>query len=162
MLDSAKCSKSIGFDVQIKNIFVNAKDVKINFEHHGFDNRVIALVEKYIAPRVPGLIQKAITEQVNPLISNYTCTRVEEQIQIKGKDYVLILNTTEVPAFNEGLNYLRAPVDLTLINMVTNETNNELERDDLPDTPDLSIAYDVAIGASSNLLNTVMWLVGDA
>ena len=46
--------------------------------------------------------------------------------------------------------------------MQTNETNNELDSDDLPGNSALSAAYDFSVSASSNFLNTVIWLVGDA
>lgn len=46
--------------------------------------------------------------------------------------------------------------------MMTNETNNELERDDLPGSSELSSNYDLSLAASSNFLNTIIWLVGDA
>ena len=75
---------------------------------------------------------------------------------------MLILNTTEVPSFDESLKYLRLLVDVTFQNILTNETNNELERDDLPDTTELSPVFDLSFAASSNFLNTVIWLVGDA
>jgi len=70
------------------------------------------------------LLQKAITEQVNPLISNYTCTRIEEEIAINDKYYMLVINTSQVPSFDAGLKYFQAPIDITLQNMMTNETNN--------------------------------------
>ena len=75
---------------------------------------------------------------------------------------MVILNTTEVPAFDESLKYLRFLVDVTFQNILTNETNNELERDDLPDTTELSPVFGLSLAASSNFLNTVIWLVGDA
>lgn len=122
---TAKCPKSIGFDVQVKDVFVNAANVSIKIEGKGFDNTVISLIQKYITPRVPGLLQQAITTQVNPLISKYTCNRIEEEINFKeNKYYILILNTTEVPEFDGGLSYLRLLVDVTLQNMITNETND--------------------------------------
>lgn len=37
---------------------------------------------------------------------------------------MLILNTTEVPAFDTSLKYIRFLVDVTFQNMLTNETNN--------------------------------------
>lgn len=72
------------------------------------------------------------------------------------------MNTTQVPEFDDSLQYLRLLVDVTLQNMITNETNDELERDDLPGDPNLSAKYDLSISASSNFLNTALWLVGDA
>lgn len=67
-----------------------------------------------------------------------------------------------MPSFDDTLKYLQAPIDLTLTNMLTNETNDELDSDDLPGSPSLSRIYDLSLAASSNFLNTVMWLVGDA
>ena len=78
LIDNPKCPKSIGFDIQIKDVFVNVNSIDIKIEGKGFDNLVIKQIEKLIKPRVPGLLQKAITEQINPLISNLTCTRIEE------------------------------------------------------------------------------------
>jgi len=75
---------------------------------------------------------------------------------------MLVLNTTEVPAFDASLKYIRFLVDVTFQNMLTNETNNELERDDLPDSTELSPSFDLSLAASSNFLNTLIWLVGDA
>jgi hypothetical protein len=67
-----------------------------------------------------------------------------------------------VPSFDASLKYFQAPIDITLKNMMTNETNDELERDDLPGSSELSAGYDVSLAASSNFLNTIIWLVGDA
>lgn len=74
----------------------------------------------------------------------------------------MVLNTSSVPSFDAGLKYFQAPIDITLKNMMTNETNNELERDDLPGSSELSSNYDLSLAASSNFLNTIIWLVGDA
>lgn len=78
-------------------MYVNAKSLSIKIEGKGFDNFVIAELEKIIAPRVPGLIKNAITEKVNPLISQYTCMRIEENVPVGSQSYILVLNTTQVP-----------------------------------------------------------------
>ena len=44
MFDSAKCTKSIGFDVQIKSVKVNSSSLVIKIEGKGFDNLVIKQV----------------------------------------------------------------------------------------------------------------------
>jgi hypothetical protein len=46
---------------------------------------------------VPGIIKNAISEKVNPLISQYACTRIEEDLQVGSQSYILVVNTTEVP-----------------------------------------------------------------
>lgn len=120
LFDNPKCSKSIGFDLQIQDVFVDASNVSIKIEGKSFDNTVIALIEKYLTPRIPSLLQKAITTQVNPLISELACNRIEEEININDKYYMLTLNTTEVPVFDDKLQYLKLLVDLTLQNMLTN------------------------------------------
>lgn len=81
--ENPKCPKSVGFDVQLKQVFVNAANVSIVIEGKSFDNMIIKLIERYITPRVPGLLEQAISTQVNPLISKYTCNRIEEEINIK-------------------------------------------------------------------------------
>ena len=68
----------MGFNVQLRNVFVDATNVVIKIEGKGLDNTIIALVERIVKPRVPKLLQDAITKQVNPLISNLTCNRIEE------------------------------------------------------------------------------------
>jgi hypothetical protein len=67
------------------------------------------------------------------MISQYTCSRIERELTInKNYYYILVVNTTQVPEFDDKLKILRIPVDITFQNLNTNETNNELERDDLP------------------------------
>jgi len=41
LIDNPKCPKSIGFDIQIKNVFVNANAIDIKIEGKGFDNLII-------------------------------------------------------------------------------------------------------------------------
>ena len=41
MIENPKCAKSIGFDVQINDVFVNVNTVDIKIEGKGFDNLVI-------------------------------------------------------------------------------------------------------------------------
>jgi hypothetical protein len=65
----SKCQKGIGFDVQVDDVYVNAKSLSIKIEGKGFDNFVIAELEKILASRVPGILKNAITDKVNPLIS---------------------------------------------------------------------------------------------
>ena len=81
-------------------MFVNAKDVSIKIEGKGLDNRIIAIVERIIKPRVPGMLEKAISQQINTMISKLTCNRVEEEVEINDKFYLLTLNTTEIPSFD--------------------------------------------------------------
>jgi hypothetical protein len=60
LIENPKCPNSIGFDIQVKDVFVNANSIDIKIEGKGFDNLVIKQIEKLIKPRVPGLLQKAI------------------------------------------------------------------------------------------------------
>lgn len=156
------CQKGIGFDVQVDDVYVNAKSLSIKIEGKGFDNLVIAELEKVLAPRIPGIIKSAITEKVNPLISQYACSRIEEDLSVGTQSYILVVNTTRVPEFDEGLKYLRVPLDITLQNLRSNETNDELERDDLPEDQLFQGSADASLALSSNFLNTVIWLVNDA
>lgn len=127
-----KCPHSVGFDIQVDDVYVNTNSISIKIEGKGFDNLVISELEKIIIPRVPGLIKNALNDKVNPLISQYTCNRIEYDLAVNNVLYILIVNTTQVPEFDDGLKILRFPVDITLQNLKTNETNDELERDDLP------------------------------
>lgn len=121
---SSKCAKGLGFDIQIDDVYVNAKALSIKIEGKGFDNLVISELEKILAPRVPGILKNAITDKVNPLISHYACTRIEEDLQVGNQSYIAVINTTMVPEFDDGLHYIRIPIDLTLQNLRTNETND--------------------------------------
>ena len=76
MFDNPKCPKSFGFDVQIKDIYVDMKKVDVKITGKGFDNLVIKQVEKILVPRIPGIIKDAANQQINPLLSNLTCTRI--------------------------------------------------------------------------------------
>jgi hypothetical protein len=96
-LGSSKCAKGLGFDIQIDDVYVNAKALSIRIEGKGFDNLVISELEKILAPRVPGLIKNAIADKVNPLISQYACTRIEEDLQVGSQSYIAVINTTQVP-----------------------------------------------------------------
>lgn len=73
---SNKCPHSLGFDVQIDDVYVNTKSISIKIEGKGFDSLIISELEKIIIPRVPGLIKNALNDKVNPLISQYTCNRI--------------------------------------------------------------------------------------
>ena len=44
MFDNPKCPKSFGFDVQIKDIYVDMKNVDVKITGKGFDNLVIKQV----------------------------------------------------------------------------------------------------------------------
>lgn len=44
MFDNPKCPKSFGFDVQIKDIYVDMKKVDVKITGKGFDNLVIKQV----------------------------------------------------------------------------------------------------------------------
>ena len=118
-----ECKKSVGFDAQITNIDLHTGSVVVKIEGHAFDNFVIKEVERFLLPRVPELLNKAAKEQVNPMISQATCNRPEETVLIGDQTYVAVINTTKVPEFDDGLRYLRAPVDLTLQNELTNATH---------------------------------------
>jgi hypothetical protein len=74
---SSKCQKSIGFDLQVEDVYVNAKSFSMKIEGKGFDNMIIAELEKILTPRIPGIINNAISDKVNPLITQYTCMRIE-------------------------------------------------------------------------------------
>jgi hypothetical protein len=50
--------------------------------------------------------------------------RIEEDLKVGNQSYILVLNTTQVPEFDDNLKYLRAPIDITFQNLITNETNN--------------------------------------
>jgi hypothetical protein len=76
------CPKSIGFNVQIKDIYVNVNAVKIKIEGHGLDNTIIKYLERIIMPRIPKILSNAIESKINPLVTNYACSRVEERINI--------------------------------------------------------------------------------
>lgn len=115
-----KCPHSVGFDVQVDDVYVNTNSISIKIEGKGFDNLVISELEKIIIPRVPGLIKNALNDKVNPLISQYTCNRIEYDLAVNNVLYILIVNTTQVPEFDDGLKILRFPVDITLQNLKTN------------------------------------------
>lgn len=66
---SSKCPRGLGFDIQIDDVYVNAKALTIKIEGKGFDNLVISELEKILAPRVPGILKNAVTDKVNPMIS---------------------------------------------------------------------------------------------
>jgi len=66
--------------VQIKDIFVDIKNIDVKITGKGFDNLVIQQVEKILKPRIPGILNNAVASQINPLLSNVTCTRIEEEI----------------------------------------------------------------------------------
>jgi hypothetical protein len=76
MFDSPKCPKSIGFDIQIKSVDVRDINADIHIEGKSFDNMIIKQVEKLVKPRIPGILQNAISNQVNPLIANLACNRI--------------------------------------------------------------------------------------
>lgn len=110
--------------MQVKDALVDASNITIKMEGKSLDNAVINLIEKYLKPRIPAMLQNAIQTQLNPLISKYTCNRIEEELAFNDQYYLIVMNTTEVPVFNDDLRYLRCLVDLTLQNIVTNETND--------------------------------------
>lgn len=72
------------------------------------------------------------------------------------------MNTTQVPDFDDNLKHLRIPLDITFQNLLTNETNDELERNDLPQNQVFEGSTDASLSLSSNFLNTVMWLIDDS
>jgi hypothetical protein len=74
---SSKCPKGLGFDLQIDDVYVNAKALAIKIEGKGFDNLIISELEKILTPRVPGILKNAISDKVNPLISQLACNRIE-------------------------------------------------------------------------------------
>lgn len=67
----------MGFNIQIGDVFVDVKDIVIKIEGKSFDNRIIGVIERFIKPRIPGLVKNAIQEQINPLFTKYTCSRIE-------------------------------------------------------------------------------------
>lgn len=67
--ESAKARPSMGFDVQISDVFVAADEIDIKIEHKAIDNLIIRLLETLLKGRIPGIINKAITNQVDPYIS---------------------------------------------------------------------------------------------
>jgi hypothetical protein len=116
----------VGFNIEIKDVFVNVKNITVKLEGHAFDNLIIKEVERVLIPRIPTLVASAIKDKVNPLITSYTCNRVSEIVPINNHEYVLTINTTKVPEFDSKLKYLGVPIDITFQNMETNETNDEL------------------------------------
>ena len=111
-----ECKKSIGFDAQVTNIDLHTGSVVVKIEGHPFDNLVIREVERLLLPRIPELLNQAAKQQINPIISQATCTRPQETLSLGDQIYVAIINTTKVPQFDDSLRYIRAPVDLTLQN----------------------------------------------
>ena len=97
---------------------------------------------------------------INPMITTYTCSNVEETVKVGNASYVVKVNTTEVPYFEQKNIYF--PIDLILTNLVTNATNDEVQNDFIEnDNSFIGVANATAV-ISSNMMNTIMWLVDDS
>lgn len=150
----------IGFDLQITGLFVRTDNLVIKIEGKGVDNIIIRALMSVLKSRLPGIIEGVALNSINPMITAFTCSDVKEQVVAGEGVYIAQVNTTEVPYF-EGKN-IYFPVDITLKNEITNATNNEVEDDNLPlDNDFIGVANATAV-ASSNMLNTIMWLVDDS
>ncbi len=116
--------------------------------------------------RVPTIINNAITNQIDPLLSKLTSNQIAEvtpELGPEGSKYVVFLNTTEVPKFYmESHEELVMKVDLTLQNEVTNATNPEIEDESLVEEHQYLEKANVTMAMSSNMINTILWLIEDA
>lgn len=54
------------------------------------------------------------------------------------------------------------PIDLTFQNIKTNETNDDVEKDSLPANNMYQKSSDGTLSLSSNMLNSIIWLLDDS
>ena len=149
----------IGFDLQISSLYTHTDKIDIKITGKTLDNLLIKALMSVLKSRLPSIIENMVKTTVNPMITEYTCKKIEEEV-IVNKQYIAIINTTDVPAFTGDNLYF--PVDLTLKNMITNKTNDEVENDNLPSTNPFVDKSNVTAIISSNMVNTILWLIDDS
>jgi hypothetical protein len=161
-VEESTCPNSIGFNVRVTDLFTDFKSVSIKIEGKSFDNRIIAQLEKYLLPRVPNMLNNMAQNTINPLIESKTCSRIEQEVTIKDSTYILTINTTKIPEFDENLKYFGVPIDITFQNVKTNETNYDVEKDGLPSSTIYHKTSDSTLALSSNFLDMILWIVEDS
>lgn len=88
------CSEGIGFNIQIAYIFTHTENIDIKIEGKVLDNLIINLLKNLLKSRLPTIINNLALNTINPLISNYTCNKIEENINIGNQSYIAKINTT--------------------------------------------------------------------
>ena len=86
---------------------------------------------------------------------------IEQVAQIGTEEYILSVNTTDVPEFAD-MKFLTIPLDINFKNLKTNETNEETENENLVDEHIYEKLANVTASISSNMVDTLVWLIDDS